>query len=244
MLKDDLKILLIQIRQNSKVKQEEIESFAKFGGIKPSQIEAFDVFTNEKISKNLLNGFDGVFIGGASEASVLDKQEYPFVDNIIEAIHYCLDLNLPVFASCFGFQAAILALGGEIIRDENDFEMGTLPIALTNEAEKDEIFRSISNPFMAVSVHQEKAINLPINCIELAMTSSCKHAFKVKDKPFWAFQFHPELDDITLKERLNIYKEKYTEDRAHFEDIISQIKPTPESNALVNNFIDFIVSKF
>ena len=36
----------------------------------------------------------------------------------------CLDRGQPVFASCFGFQAAVVGLGGTLIRDETDFEMG------------------------------------------------------------------------------------------------------------------------
>ena len=241
MNRSDLKLLLIQIRQNTDVKKEEVSSFAKFGNIKIEQIDVFDVFTNEPIPESLLIEYHGILIGGASEASVLEPKRYPFVPNIKEAINTCIRLNISVFASCFGFQVAVLALGGEIIRDKTDFEMGTIPIKLTEAAKHDPCFKNVVTPFIAVSVHQEKAIELPNKCIKLAYTQKCIHAFKLIDKPFWAFQFHPELDDICLKERLSVYKEKYTEDSSHFQKIIEDITPTPDSNALVANFVNTLL---
>lgn len=238
-----MKILLIQIRQNETVKAEELDSFVKFSGIPKSSFEILDVFNTPDFTPEILKGASAVFIGGASEASVLEPEAYPFVESIIETIQATLILNIPVFASCFGFQAAVLALGGEIVRDIKDYEMGTYQMKTTKAARTDPVFSPLPAEFFAVSVHQERAKNLPDSCELLAYTESCPHAFRVKGKPFWAFQFHPELDKECLAERLGIYQEKYTENAQDFERVIKSLKSTEHANRLVKTFTQNILIK-
>lgn len=239
--KPDLKILLLQIREDASVRIEEAQSFCRYAEISQQQLAVHNVFDHPSFDADILKGFDGLFIGGASEASVLEPQKYPFLDSGNRLIQYCLEQNVPVFASCFGFQMAIIALGGNIHRSESDFEMGTLPITLTPAGEQDPVFKNTPNPFHAVSVHQESATELPKNCIALARTDKCEHSFRVCDKPFWAFQFHPEVDKKTLVQRLGVYQEKYTEDASHYRNVIKSLVETPESNRLVRNFIDYLL---
>jgi GMP synthase (glutamine-hydrolysing) len=240
----DIKALLIQIREDERVKKEELESFAKYAQLNIDQFSSHNVFEIPIFDKCLLDGIDLLFIGGASEASVSDPVTYPFVESIKRLMLDSIDLEIPTFASCFGFQAAVLAFGGEIIKDTVNFEMGTYPITITDLAKTDPVYKNTPNGFYAVSVHQEKATQLPKNCELLAFTDDCCHSFKVRNKPFWAFQFHPELDKDCLKERLGIYKEKYTENAEQFQTVIDSIQETKESNNLVKNFVDHFTTNF
>jgi len=240
--REDLKILLMQIREDDKVKEEELTSFADHAGIHKSQIKIHDVFKNPQFGASILNGFDALFVGGASEASVLEPKKYLFVESLKDLLVHAVKIDLPVFASCFGFQIAVLAFGGKIIRDTENFEMGTYPMTLTEHAQLDPVFNNIPNYFHAISVHQEKAIDLPEHCLLMAYTKDCIHSFRYEGKNFWAFQFHPELDRPRLTERLNAYKDKYTEDIDHFNSIIDHLADTPNANKLVSNFIDYILS--
>ncbi len=238
---DQLKALLIQIREDFGIKKEELESFSKHSGLGKQQIHSFDVFQTPHFTDDITSNYDLVFIGGASDASVLEPERYPFVTSLIETLRGCAEKKIPTFASCFGFQAAILALGGNIIHQAEDFEMGTYPINI----KKDEsaLFEGISNNFQAISVHKEKAIDVPENCTVLGRTENCIHIFQYKDHPFFGFQFHPELDRPTLVKRLQFYQKKYTADSAHFEMIIKSLSETPDSNKLLSNFIKNIVLK-
>jgi len=239
--KDHLKILLLQIRDGPKVRQEEHESFAQYSGLRLEQITILNVFDSPNFSTNIINDYDALFVGGASEASVLEPETYPFIQTSIDLLKHCLNINLPVFASCFGFQLAVLALDGLIIRDSRNFEMGTLPISLTKEAQQDALFHDTPNNFYAVSVHKEKSEIVPTTCTELAFTKACCHSFRVKNKPFWAFQFHPEVDRITLVERLTFFKDTYTKNNSHLQEILDHAVETPESNGLLNKFIERVV---
>ena len=238
---ESLKILLLQIRDNEQVRLEEFESFVSFAGLHESQLQVLNVFEQPQFTAETADDFDAVIVGGASEASVLEPDNYPFVPHCVALLKHCVQTSKPVFASCFGFQLAVLAMDGEIVRDEKDFEMGTLPINLTDAASKDAIFKGVPNPFLAVSVHRERAPKLPAYCQLLAYTEACPHAFKVQDKPFWAFQFHPELDKETLVMRLGIFKEKYTENAEQFTQVIESAQETPESNGLVRRFIEYLL---
>lgn len=238
-----LSILLIQIRHKPQVAEEEKQSFIQFADITPDQLTVLNVFHTPTFSADVVEQYDAVFVGGASEASVLEPDRYPFVPYCVAALAHCYQIKKPVFASCFGFQLAVLALGGEIVRDQQDFETGTVPINLTDGAASDPLFANVPNPFYGVSVHRERAPALPTHCRLLAYTEQCPHAFKVEDAPFWAFQFHPEVDKQTLVERLTIYQDQYTEDPEHFKTIINEAQETPESNGLVKSFVDILTSK-
>lgn len=238
---EGLKVLLLQIRDAESVREEEHQSFADYAGLDKSQIDVLNVFDQPNFSKEVIRGYDALFIGGASEASVLEPDKYTFISPSVELIHEVIEKKIPTFASCFGFQLAVIALGGEVIRDRENYEMGTLPISLTDSAKRDPIYQNTKDGFYAVSVHQEKTNDLPEGCELLAFTQECLHSFKVSKAPFWAFQFHPELDKARLIERLAVYKEKYTDNLDHYNQTINALQETPDSNRLVKTFVESVL---
>ena len=164
--------------------------------------------------------YDALYVGGASEANVLEPKIYPFVNDCISLIKFAGDTGIPTFASCFGFQLAVLAFGGKILSKDKDYEMGSIPITLTNLATIDPVFSGTPDKFPALSIHRQYALELPAGLDLLAYTSDCLHSFKLRNKPLWAFQFHPEVDRSTVFQRLAIYKEKYTENEAQFQEVL------------------------
>lgn len=239
--RDDLKILLLQIRDDPGVRREEYESFLRYAGLSAPQLDVLNVFDRPRFGIGVVSGYDALFVGGASEASVLEPETYPFVHDAGALLLHCIDRDIPVFASCFGFQLAVLALGGEVLRDGEDYEMGTLPIRLTEAARTDPVYRGMPDGFLAVSVHREMSPAPPPGCTELAYTDHCCHSFKVDGARFWAFQFHPEVDRRILVERLTVYRRRYTRDAAHLEQVLAFARETPEANALPARFVERVL---
>lgn len=239
--KQQLKLLLIQIRDDEQTRQEELSSFAQFCEVAESQFDIWNVFDQPHYDHQRLADYHAVLVGGSSEASVLEPERYPFVEDIQALLRECLQRKLPVFASCFGFQLAVLALGGEIFHHDQDFEMGTLPIRLTEAAQTDPLFSTMPDPFVAVSVHRDSAYQLPAGCINLAETNHCVHALKVEGAPFWATQFHPEVDRAILVQRLSLFADKYTEGADQLRAVLDGAVETPESNALLGQFVERIL---
>ena len=178
MQRKDLKILLLQIRDDANVRKEELESFAKYSELDLDQFEVLNVFDKPKFNSEELNGFDALYVGGASEANVLEPKKYEFVNDCIRLIKYAGDNSIPTFASCFGFQLAVLAFGGTILSKDSDYEMGSIPIRLTNLAEIDPVFKGTKDNFNALSIHRQYAIELPSKLDLLAYTDQCLHSFK------------------------------------------------------------------
>jgi len=236
-----LRILLLQIRDEPRVREEEHASFARYAGLDPSQIAIHNVFDRPTFGAEILEGFDALFVGGASEANVLEPERFPFLEPSRTLLRHVAETGLPCFASCFGFQLAVLALGGEIRSVEEGFEMGTLPIGLTAAATVCPLFHDTPNGFLAVSVHRQLADGPPPGTVALARTEACLHAFRVEDRPFWAFQFHPEVDRATLVERLTVFKASYTEGDEHLGAVLADARETPESNVLVRKFVDRVL---
>ena len=237
----DLKILLLQIRDNHNVRIEEHQSFANFSKLELHQIEILNVFETPSFKPNLIDNYDALYVGGASEANVLEPDKYPFVKNCIEMLRYAAEISTPTFASCFGFQLAVLAFGGIILNKEKDYEMGTVKISLTDKAQSDLIFQGIQDRFPAVSVHRQYASKIPEPLETLAYTEQCVHSFKYKNKPLWAFQFHPEVDRDTLVKRLTIFSRHYTANAEHLKEVLGSAVETPESNILLGNFVERVL---
>lgn len=236
-----LRVLLLQIRNDEKTKAEETASFLSFSGLAQDQLTILNVFDTPHFSHHAIDGFDAVLVGGSSDASVLEPDNYPFVNDAQDLLRYCIDLKLPTFCSCFGHQLAVKALGGEVIRDQREFEMGSLPIRLTDAARQDLLYHDTPNPFLAVAVHRERATLVPDGCTLLAYTEPCIHSFKVDNAPFWTTQFHPEVDKQVLIERLSLYAHKYTDGDDHLQEILDGAQETPESNILLKKFVDRVV---
>ena len=236
-----MRLLLLQIRHDPRVRREEYDSFVRYCRLQPEELDILNVFDTPRFGPEVLAGYDALLVGGASEASVLEPDNYPAVPYCIKLLQHCIDVDVPVFASCFGFQLAVLALGGTIIRDEKEFEMGSLPISLRPTAAQDLLFTDVTDGFHAIAVHRERSVNCPPGATELAYTEPCCHAFKVDGKRFWACQFHPEVDRATLVARLTIYKDAYTDGDGHLDEVLRTAVETPESNDLMWKFVERVL---
>jgi GMP synthase (glutamine-hydrolysing) len=241
--KNDLKILLMQIREDEETRLEEFMEFVQFSQLSEDQFVVLNVFETPNFSVDVVSGFDALFVGGSSDASVLDPETYTFVEPAKKLMKYCYDQNLPVLASCFGFQLAVEALGGKVILDKENMEMGTYQIEIDQAfAKNDPVFKHLPARFWAVSGHKERAETLPAGAINFASTPLCPfHAIKFENKPFYAFQFHPEIDKKDLVIRLERYMNRYLDDADEFKRIIGSTQEVPDANAIVRIFVENVL---
>ena len=153
------------------------------------------------------------FFGGSGAYSVLDP--HPWVRQMLDFLVRVVDHKVPAWASCFGFQGLSLALGGEVNRDDARQELGAFPIDLTTAAADDPLFGPLPTTFIAQLGHHDHVDRLPAG-VTLLCTGRKIHnqAFKVNNAPFWATQFHPELNKATTFERWTYYRTHYSEDEA------------------------------
>ncbi|MBW4578077.1 MAG: type 1 glutamine amidotransferase [Tildeniella nuda ZEHNDER 1965/U140] len=237
-----LKLLLLQIRDDAETCQEEFDEFVRYSRLNAHQFAVLNVFATPEFDSTCMEGYDALFVGGSSDASVTQPELYPFVASAKRLLVHCLEQSIPVFASCFGFQAAIEALGGQVIVDVANMEMGTYPLQLTEAAAVDVLFHDVPNEFWAVSGHKERAVSLPDGAILLAYSDLCPyHAFRMEGKPFYAFQFHPEIDPADLTVRITRYQHRYLDSAEALDAILQSLQATPIANQLMEKFVDRIL---
>jgi GMP synthase (glutamine-hydrolysing) len=238
-----MKYILLQARNpNDIAKQEEIKCFAKQLNLPISAIHSVDIL-NEKYSLETLNGFDGLLVGGAGEYSVLDDD--PRIKRFISFLGEMTNTEVPTFASCFGFQALVLALGGTIVKDVPNAEVGTYELETTDSSKNDPLFSEIPKSFLAQLGHQDQARVFPSTVEHLARSAATEYqALRVSNKPIYATQFHPELTYLNKKRfqrYMPIYGKLFGEEEAKVR--MASHRPSPHCNMLLQRFQEIFVQK-
>ncbi len=246
----DLKILVIQIRDDQTIRDLEMGEFSRFSGLNLEQFTVINVFDTPLFEKGVIENHDALFVGGSSDSSGLESlahpEKYPYAKKLRDLFIHCLEKEIPVFASCYGFEEVATAVGGTLTKDNRNVGAGFATIELTEEGKNDPLFKDMPNKFPAISWHSEKADHLPDNCTVLAKSETCPYlAIKIKDKPFYGFQFHPEIDKQGLIGRLKRYIDRYQSGDVEkmLEKIEQNCPEVPEANNLVKKFVERIILK-
>ncbi len=236
------KFLLLQARRaHDPARYEERVSFATRLNLPLEAIVPHDLLQGPP-SLQQVRQYKAVLIGGAGEFDV-SKRNLPHFEVTLQRLREMVDLGGPMFASCFGFQLLVQALGGNIINDPERVEIGTFQVHLTPAAHEDELFQVLPDVFWAQLGHKERAQTMPPGVVTLAYSDKVAHeAMRIPGKPIWATQFHPELvlEDhlVRFRRYLNIYAKLFTEEQ--IEEMLAQFRPSPETEKLLPRFLDII----
>ncbi len=188
-----------------------------------------------------LRRHDALMVGGAGHYSVVDENAefFPAAYGLLRQV---VSDGFPTFASCFGFQLFVVALGGRVIHDPDNTEVGGYRLRLTEDGRRDSLLGTLPNEFVAQMGHMDRAAEMPSGIANLAASDkSPLQALRIPDRPVWATQFHPELDQQSNYERYRAYIERYDpgalDDGA---DSSYQSVPSPEVSTLLPAFLDKI----
>ena len=238
----DLRFLLLQARGASDpVRQEEQSAFAAQLGVDVAQIDGLDIF-REPLEIERAREYSAVLVGGAGEYGVLDDN--PRVQALIDFLVTVAEAKHPLFGSCFGFQALVLGLGGTVVQDEPNAEVGTYRLRRTEDAQKDPVFSVLPESFNAQLGHKDRAETMPDNVVVMASSERCRYqALRVKDAPVFATQFHPELTWLDNRKRFERYMDQYGRlfGKAEAQRKLDSHKPSPEANSLLSRFVDQVL---
>ena len=102
-------------------------------------------------------------------------------------------IDKPLLGVCLGHQSIAYAFGGEVIRAKNLMHGKTSEIKIT---ENDVLFNNLPNSFRVTRYHSlvVNKENLPKNLIPTSYSLDDNEimSLRVKDKPVFGVQFHPE----------------------------------------------------
>ena len=239
-----MRILLIQARDEPDILLQEQNCFVERCEIHKNQLISFNVLDMlpAHIQDIRLLEYDALMIGGSGAYSA--KNDYPWMDPLLDLVRQADTLSFPTFGSCWGHQIIARALGGTVVYDAQRTEMGCHTIQLNAQGQEDALFRDFPSHFKANMGHHDRVSVLPPDGIDLAFSNTQPHqAFRIKDKPIYGTQFHSELNAERERERLIAYRPYYTEvdTEEMFQDILNGLAETTEVDGLLQKFLDIYV---
>ena len=166
--------------------------------------------TSGRPDRSALLAADAVFFGGSGAYSVLD--DVAWIKDGMRVLLEVVELRKKAWASCFGFQGLSLAMGGEVIRDDDLMEMGSTWLDLTDAGAADPIVGVLPRGFWGQEGHHDHVMKLPAGVTLLATGTQIRNqCFRVDGTPVYASQFHPELTVPRTVERFLHYRDHYVD---------------------------------
>jgi GMP synthase (glutamine-hydrolysing) len=229
---------LLQARdQGDPVIVEERAAFASRLGVSVEQLVVHDCINQATSADIVTAGVDAVLVGGSGEYSVYDDE--PWLQQFKDTLGELAERQFPTFASCFGFQALVEALGGEVGLDSDGAEVGTYALRLTDAAKSDPLFGKLPDNFLAQEGHKDRAFRLPEQVVNLASSERCPYqAIRIGPGPVYATQFHPELTGTGNRARfqryLTVYAKVFGDERAT--EMLKGFQASPATEDLLARF--------
>jgi GMP synthase (glutamine-hydrolysing) len=190
---------------------------------------------------------DCLLVGGAGEYGVGDTSEHAWLGEFIQFLGEAAHRNFPIFASCLGFQALVVALGGRVETDKSRAEVGTFELSVTAAGREDVLFAPLYPTFGAQLGHKDHAVELPLGVVNLASSErSPFQALKIPGKAIYATQFHPELSMTANRQRFITYLKDYSSPGMADppNQVLAAFRETPGATSLLRCYVDDILPRY
>lgn len=236
-----LDILLIQARAaDDPMAVHELDAFSSRCELQRDHFSTFNVAADDPDDFEL-RGYDAVMVGGSGAFSLVEGG-FDWHTDFLDIMRRTVESGVPTFASCFGFQGIVQALGGRLAGDDDRAEIGTFTITLTDAADDDPLFGELPRSFDAQLGHNDSAVELSDELIHLASSDNCEYqAIRVQDRPVVATQFHPELTRCDNLERFRSYLKNYKKPGQDLEAAMAYAeeihRESPHSCGLLHSFV-------
>jgi GMP synthase (glutamine-hydrolysing) len=183
-----------------------------------------------------VTAYDAVIIGGSGDFSVVECDQ-AFFEPMSDLLRGLVGLGFPIFGCCFGFQLLVDALGGMVVRDPENSEIGSFDVKVNEEGARDSLFGQLPREFVAQMGHFDRARKLPDGVLNLVSSERCDfQAVRIPGAPIWATQFHPELDEQGNRDRCVAYIKEFGEIDGY------EALPSPEALTILPKFLELALS--
>ncbi len=232
-----LHLVMLQVRSKIEPMLHEQNCFIEKCGVQRKQMTFINLVDEPDIRWKHVENAHAVIIGGAGGYSVTD--DHPFSSPLRDLVLRLIEADRPVFGSCWGHQFLAATLGGTVAIDHERSEVGSHQVELNSIGKMDPLFEGMSTTFTGQFGHNDRVIDLGPDLEELAYTKLCPNqVIRLRDKPVYGTQFHSELDQNDLHQRLLVYQKAYAPDPKIFGQIVEALRPSLESDLLLSRFID------
>jgi GMP synthase (glutamine-hydrolysing) len=214
--------LLLSIRADDAPADNEYEAFLSFSGLTEAEM------VRVRLDRRALGTVDprdwsGILLGGGPFNYAEPEDRKSPVQRRVEAdlaglLDRVIPADFPFLGACYG----IGALGrhqGAVIDGRYTEPVGYTQITLTPDGQQDPLLQGLPPTFGAFTGHKEAISELPGHATLLASSPTCPvQAFRIGSNVY-ATQFHPELDVIGMRTRIDAYKHAGYFDPAEADDL-------------------------
>jgi GMP synthase (glutamine-hydrolysing) len=237
-------LLLLQLRPIDLASQNEYEAFLTYGGLKAQNVHRIRMDKEEMPSLDL-NNYSGLIIGGGPSNvsdTETEKMDYEkcFETQLKELLDVVFERDFPTLGCCYGIGAINKHQGGIVSKEKYAEGVGAVEIELTMEGKQDDLLKGLPDRFMAYTGHKEACQTIASAATLLASTENCPFQMLRFRNNIYATQFHPELDDVGIQLRINIYKDHgyFSPDDANTLALNAKRHHVEFPNIILKNFID------
>jgi len=185
---------------------------------------------------DLKKGYTHLILSG-SEASIVERENWVYEE--IEVVQDAVEKGLSILGSCYGHQLLAFALlGSGSVQRCAQPEVGWIPVQIKVENEllgkKRQVF--------SFSSHFDEVVNLSDAFLVLASSRDCQvQAFKLKKRPIWGIQIHPEINISNAQILLKKFISLNPGTKLFFE---KALKSTPKDSGLIRMIVkNFLVPR-
>lgn len=200
--------LILQLRPEDALSDNEFEAFLKYGELESKDVHRIRM-EKEGLPYLELDNYSGVIVGGGpSEISNSKKSKIQlrFEEPLFKLIREIVKRDFPFFGACYGIGALSFAMGGEVSKAKYSESAEATTISLNKNAEDDSLLNNLPKEFRAFGGHKESCQDVPKKAVLLASSKICPVHMIRFGKNVYATQFHPELDAEGLGLRILAYK--------------------------------------
>ena len=225
------RVLLLQVRDLRAAELHEQQCFVDRLGVAPERLDCVNVVERAVPSVAEAAAADLVVLGGAGAHDAYNS--YPFTQPLSDLVCELVERGRPFFGACFGHQFLGVALGGTVVADKKNEEVGTFELELTPAGEADPLLRGFPRRFMAQLGHHDRIDRMPPALVTLASTDRCAHQLvRVPGKPVYGAQFHAEMTERHMRERVDMYP-----DYDPHGELGARLRATPHADTLLARFV-------
>ncbi len=152
------------------------------------------IVSNDADSRDI-DDADGIVLSGG--AANIDEE----LDRLGNVGRFIDDHDYPILGICVGAQFIALHYGADVVKAKHP-EFGKTDVKVFRS---ENILEGVPGKIHVWENHNDEIINLPDNFALMASSDTCTvQAFYHKDRPIFAVQFHPEVENTEFGR--NIFK--------------------------------------
>jgi len=220
----------------------EYEAFCHYSGLAPSEL------VRVRLEQGLLLGvtlsdYAGLIIGGSPFNVSDDAATKTAVQQRVEAdlqalLDQAIAQDFPVLGVCYALGVLGSHLGSTPDHTYGE-SAGTVEVELTEAGQADPLLAGLPQHFTALTGHKEALPTLPDGATLLATAAAAPVQMIRVGQNVYAVQFHPELDQPGLKERLAIYLDQGYCAPQEYQQVLAKTERANLANAqqILKNFV-------